>query len=431
MHVTSVQRKGNRSLVAHKSTLNLSPAVLFVLAMAGGFAPFAIDAYLPGLPAISDDFGVPASQAQLTLTGFMVALGLMQLIIGPLSDQMGRRTLFLIGVFGSAVASVACAIAPNIWVLIAARILQGALGAAGVVLSRAIVADLASGPRLAKAFALLMSVQSLAPVIAPILGGIIVPTAGWRAVFWFLAAMSFVLGIAGVVLVRESLPPKDRRNGGPAAAIADMAHLVRTPHYIAPMLMFTASFVGLFSYVSASPFILQNIIGLSELQFSIAFGVNSAMILVGNLISSRVVERFGPLSLITMASYLTALMALWLAVAILALDTAAWAVMLGFFFIVFAAGFLLPNAASTTVSAAGRRAGAGSAMMGAAQFLLAAMIAPLTGIGNGSTAIPFLIVLLVAVGVQQIVLRFMKATYHHPLEHPVSSAAPEASEAEK
>lgn len=399
----------------------LSPALLFTLAMAGGFAPFAIDAYLPGLPAIANEFGVAASQAQLTLTGFMLSLGLMQLIIGPLSDQLGRRTLFLVGVFGAAAASVVCALAPNIWVLIIARIVQGAFGAAGVVLSRAIVADLTSGPSLAKSFALLMSVQSLAPVIAPVIGGIIVPTGGWRAVFWFLAALSLALGIAGLFLVRESLPQEDRRTGGPAAALADMGHLLKTPQYITPMLMFGSVFAGMFAYVAASPFILQDIVGLSELQFSIAFGINSVMILVANVISSRIVERFGSLAIITKASYVTFAAALWLAFSIFVLDTAGWAVMAGFFVLVFATGFLMPNTASTTVSAAGRRSGSGSAMMGATQFLIAAVAAPLTGIGGGHSAIPFITVLLTAVVIQQIVLRLLRSAYPGVRERSVSA----------
>lgn len=410
----------DRTTSASTATASGPPkGVLFVLAMCGGFAPFAIDAYLPGLPQIASEFGTEASLVQFTLTGFMVALGLMQLVIGPLSDQLGRRKLFLIGVFGSAVASVICAIAPNIWILILARILQGAFGAAGVVLSRAIVADLSSGVGMAKAFSLLMSIQSLAPVLAPILGGIIVPNLGWRAVFWFLAALSCSLGLAAIFLVRETLPPELRQSGGPRAAARDMATLLRYTHFVAPMLMFAAVFMGMFAYISASPFILQRIVGLSETQFSIVFAVNSASILAANLISGRLVSRIRPLTIVVIASYVMVGAALWLAFAVLALDTSGWAICIGFFALVSTTGFLMPNIASATISAAGRRSGSGSALMGATQFLLAAISAPLTGIGDGTTALPFIVVLLVAVAIQQIVLRIVVKAYRVPLEREI------------
>lgn len=402
-----------------------SKSILFVLAMCGGFAPFAIDAYLPGLPQIAAEFGTEASQAQITLTGFMVALGCMQLVIGPLSDQLGRRKLFLIGVFGSSLASILCALAPNIWVLVIARILQGACGAAGVVLSRAIVGDMSSGIGLAKAFSLLMSIQSLAPVIAPILGGVLVPNLGWRSVFWFLAALSFSLGVAAVFLVRETLPPELRQTGGARSAASDMAALLRTSHFVAPMLMFAAVFTGMFAYISASPFILQRIVGLTETQFSVIFAINSASILAANLLSGRLVSRVRPLTIITVASYVMLAVAIWIAVTVFVLDTPGWAIGIGFFALVCTSGFLMPNIASTTIAAAGRRRGSGSALMGAGQFLLAAVAAPLTGIGDGTTAVPFAVVLLAAVFVQQIVLRIVFAAYRTPFEREVSAPAAE------
>lgn len=374
----------------------IQPRILVVLALCGGFAPFAIDAYLPGLPAIADEFSVDASIAQLTLTGFLVALGLMQLVIGPLSDQLGRRRLLLIGLTGSLIASIACALAPNIWVLIVARVFQGAFGAAGVVLSRAIVADLGRGVGVAKAFAMLMSIQSLAPIIAPLVGGLIVPTLGWRAVYWFLAGLGITVLIAAFFVVSESLPREHRRAGGVRSAVSDMLALQRSPLFVAPAAMFVVTFAVMFAYVSAAPFVLQRIVGLSEGWFSVVFTINSASILVANLTSARIVGRFGIIRIISVASVVFISVVAWLAVSVLVLGTPGWAVILGFFLLVFSFGFVLPNLAALAIGSTGDRSGSGSAMMGAGQFMLAAVVAPLTGIGDGTTAVPMVAVMVTA-----------------------------------
>lgn len=379
--------------------------------MCSGFSPFAIDAYLPGLPAIADELGTSASLAQFTLTGFLITLGLSQVIIGPLSDQWGRRKLLLIGLAGTTVASALCAIAPNIWFLIIARMIQGAFGGAGVVLARAIVADLGHGIGVAKAYALLMSFQSIAPVIAPIAGGFIVPTLGWRAVFWFLVLIGIATFTLNYLLIPESLPDNERNPAGVRQAARSMGSLLRTRHFLAPVAIFILSFAILFAYISASPFVLQRIAGLSETQFSIAFSTNSIMLLVTSLISAKIVGRVGVVNLITYASFAGALATAWLTVAVFAFDTAGWAIIIGFFILVSACGFLIPNAGALTAHASGNKRGSGSAVMGAGQYGLAAIIAPLTGIGDGQSAVPMVIVMIVAGCLQMFVLLHVRAEH--------------------
>lgn len=386
----------------------LGAPILIVLALCGGFGPFAIDAYLPGLPAIAQDFGVPASQAQLTLTGFLLALGLSQLVLGPLSDQTGRRRVLLVGLAGAAVASALCAVAPSIWVLIVARILQGAFGGAGLVLSRAIVADLAEGIGVARAFSMLMSVQSLAPVIAPIMGGLLVPTLGWRSVFWFLALLGIGMLVAAWVIIPESLPAHERITGGVGKAVSDMVFLLRFRSYAAAVAMFIVSFGILFSYVSASPFVLQRIVGLSEEQFSIVFTMNSLAILGSNLTNARLVARMRPLAIATRATPAMAAVVVWLTLAVLVFDVAGWAVIIGFFCLTVCVGFLFPNLSAVALEASGSRRGAGSALMGASQMILAAAVAPLTGIGNGQSAVPMVLLMLVFITCQVVALLVLR-----------------------
>lgn len=374
--------------------------VIFVLAMLGGFGPFAIDTYLPGMPGIADEFGASATLTQFTLTGFMLSLGLCQLVIGPQSDQLGRRRLLLIGVGGSALASVLCALAPSIWILILGRVLQGALGAAGVVLSRAIIVDLGKGVGIAKAFATLMAVQTLAPVLAPIAGGIIVPTFGWRASFWFLAALSSVLFIATFSLIKESLPPAERTSGGAPNALRSMAGLLRSAVYVAPLAAFVSTFGVLFAYISASPFVLQRIGGLSEGQYSVVFTVNSLALLAGSVASGRIVGCFGPLRIALVAAVPFSGAVLFTSFAVFAWGAPAWAMIAGFFVIAGANGMLMPNLASIVMTSAGTSSGSGSALMGAAQFSLAAAIAPLTGLAGEASAVPMAALMLIMLTIQ-------------------------------
>lgn len=385
--------------------------ILAVLALCTGFSPFAIDAYLPGLPAIAEEFQTSASLAQFTLTGFLLALGASQLIIGPLSDQLGRKKLLLGGLTGTILASIACALAPNIWVLIGARMAQGAFGAAGVVIARAIVADLGHGIGIAKAFALLMSIQSIAPVVAPLAGGLIVPQFGWRAVFWFLAVLGVGTLIGNALLIEETLPPEERRAAGLRSAGRDMASLLTSRSYLAPMLTITMSFAIMFAYISASPFVLQRIIGLSEGQYSIVFTINASMLLVASVIAARIVDRTGMTRLIFIFGTVTALAVMWLAFSVVVLDSAAWAILVGFFIVVTASGFTIPNAGALTAHAAGNRRGTGSAMMGATQYGVAAITSPLTGIGDGTSAVPMVIVMAVAM-VGQLVFLLLTRREH-------------------
>lgn len=372
-----------------------SRSLLLTLALCGGFAPFAIDAYLPGLPAIADEFGTDASVVQLTLTAFLISMGLAQLVIGPLSDQLGRRRLLLVGVLATAVASAVCALAPNVWVLIVARVFQGAFGAAGVVLTRAIVADLGQGVGIAKAFSMLMSVQSLAPLLAPVVGGLLIHQWGWRSVYWFLAGLGVVMFVAAFVIVQESLPPERRRPGGVGAALGDMLALLRSPEYLVAVGFYIASFMVLFTYISASSFVLQRVVGLESGQFSLAFAINSSMLLVANLVNGLIVPRVGSIRVLQWSTWLMAFAVAWLAVAVFAFGTAGWMVLLGFWLLVTSKGFMTPNVAALCVERAGARSGSGSALMGAGQFVCSAGLAPLASIGDGTTAVPMAVIMVV------------------------------------
>ncbi|WP_282939659.1 multidrug effflux MFS transporter [Corynebacterium auriscanis] len=377
----------------------LSRGTIVVLALGGGFAPFAIDAYVPGLDQIAHEFDVSASVAQLSLTGFLVTMGLAQLLIGPLSDQRGRRRLLLIGLGGSVIASIVAAMAPSILVLIIARMLQGFFGAAGVVLSKAIIADLGRGVGVAKAFSTLMAVQSIAPVIAPAIGGFLVPAFGWRSVFVFLAILAFGTLIGAYWMVPETLPEEARNTNGFRKIFGSMGKLLTEPPFLFTLLMFVSAFAVMFSYIAGSSFIVIRLNGFSTAQYSVMFTINSATLVIANLLNSRIVTKVPVLKWVSIVTGVMGAAVLWILVTVLVFDAAAIPLMIGFFILVGSNGFLFPNTVALAMQASEGRTGSGSALLGAFQFTFAAGIAPLTGVGDGSSALPMALVMTVGAAI--------------------------------
>lgn len=386
-------------------------STLVALALCGSIGPFATDTYLPGLPLIVDEFAVSASQAQLTLTAFMVALAVGQLVIGPRSDRLGRRGLLILGSVGTALAAVICALAPSIWVLVAGRVAQGFAGAAGVVLAKAVVVDLGRGSGVARAFATLMAIQSVAPVIAPLVGGVLVPLGGWRSVFWLLAGLSAVTALAVWAAVPESLDADARRTGGPRSTLADMHAVATHGPFLARLAAFVATFGVLFAYISASPFVYQDMVGLSPSAYGVAFTVNALGILGANLAGARLVGRFAPERL--MAAGATGIVTAIAALAVVTALSPAGSLHLApvtaiFILLTTSIGLVMPNAAALAMQATRGHSGSGSALLGAAQFALAAVVAPLTGIAGPHSVLPLLVVTASCAAVVVVALRAVR-----------------------
>lgn len=382
--------------------------MLVALALCGAIGPFATDTYLPGLPLIVDEFGVSASQAQLTLTAFMVALAVGQLVIGPLSDRLGRRGLLVLGSVGTALAAVVCALAPSIWVLVAGRVAQGFAGAAGVVLAKAVVVDVGRGAGVARAFALLMAIQSVAPVVAPLAGGALVPVGGWRAVFWLLAALSAVTAVAVWAAVPESLPADARRTGGLRSTLADMRVVGTHGPFVARLAVFVFTFGVMFAYISASPFVYQEMVGLSPTAYSVAFTVNALGILGANLAGARLVGRFSPERVVAagVAGVVAAIVGLAVVMALSPAGTLHLApVTAVFVLLTTSVGLIMPNAAALAMQATRGHSGSGSALLGAAQFSVAALVSPLTGISGPHSALPLLLVMSACAVIVVVALR--------------------------
>jgi len=366
----------------------LSTAAILVLALLSAVAPLATDMYLPAFLAMSEHLGAGAASIQVTLTAFLAGLAIGQLLIGPLSDRYGRRRPLVIGTVLAIVSSMLCALAPDVGGLIAWRFLQGLGGAAGVVLARAVIADTTrNAAAAARLFQVMMIIGGLAPVLAPIVGTGIVALAGWRAVFVVLAGLSIVSLLGVWRCIDETLPEERRTAGGVKALFASMGQVLTGRIYLGYTLTTGFTFMVLFGYIAASPFVFQGILGLSPVAYSAAFGANAIGIALVSALSARWVGRVPPQRLVAIGVGVN-LLATLAVLACVATGAGAALMLPCVFAAVASVGMTIGNASALAIAEAPRAAGSASAMLGALQFLLGALAAPLVGLGGKDTAMP-------------------------------------------
>ena len=352
------------------------------------FAPLSIDMYLPCLPALGGDLSAGASAVQLTLTACLAGLAVGQLVAGPLSDKLGRRRPLLAGVGAYTLASALCAAAPTVWALAGLRFVQGATGAAGIVIARAIVRDTHDGIALVRFFSMLMLVTGLAPILAPVIGGQVLEVTSWRGIFLVLAAIGAVLFVSATVGLRETLPPERRREGGIRATARTMAGLLRDRHFAGFALAGGLAFGAMFTYIAGSPFVLQEIYGASPQAFSAVFAVNSIGIVAFGQLNGRLAGRVEPLTMLRIGVTTMAIAGcvLFAVVAIGSLPLAALLVPL--WVLVASMGLVFPNTTALALAGHPEVAGSASALLGVLQFVIGAAAAPLAGIAGTGTAVP-------------------------------------------
>lgn len=373
---------------------SISPWLLLVLALLNSVAPVATDLYLPAFPEMTAELQASATAVQLTLTAFLLGLTFGQLLFGPLSDRVGRRGPLIVGALLCVIASAVAATAPTVGVLIAARFAQGFTGAAGLVIGRAVISDLATGKAAGRAFSLMMIVGGVAPVAAPFAGGLLVGPFGWRGILWVVCAIAVAMLVSSIVVVRESHPPHRRAELKDAAAQGDSAwSALRSRAYIANTLAFAFGFSVMMAYISASPFVYQVMVGLTPTQYGIAFGVNALGIIAVSALSARLNRTISSAKLLGVGLGATMLATLvLLALALTGAPT--WLIPIPIFVTVACQGLILGNATALALAAVPRAAGSGSAGLGALQFGLGAAVSPLVSLGGEHTAVPLAVVMV-------------------------------------
>lgn len=355
-----------------------------VLGLLASLGPLCIDLYLPALPEMAGELNTSTATAQLSLTAGLLGLGVGQLIFGPYSDKLGRMRPLLVSLALLLFASLWCALAPNIDQLLIARLLQGLAGAGGAVISRAIARDLYSGHELTRFFALLMLVNGLAPIVAPVLGGAMLQFMDWRGIFGVLAGIAVLLFTLASLKLSESLPSERRSQGGILAMLQSLGGLLTQRQFMG--LCLTQGFVmaGMFAYIGASPFVLQQIYGLSPQMFSLCFAINGVGLIISAQISSRLSIHWGERKVLKGGLTLAAVSSLLLLLAA-SLHAPLVLLLVPLFFSVAVIGIVGPTASSLAMQSQGDKAGSASALIGVSMFALGACSVPLTGLGGTSS----------------------------------------------
>ena len=359
--------------------------VTLLLAGFTAFGPLSMDLYLPAFPLLTDDLNTTDAAVQWTLTADVIGIVVGQLILGPLSDARGRRGLLLGSTLACAVASVLCAIAPTAGVLIAARFLQGAAGGGGIVLARAVAADIAKGVAAARLFSLFMTVSSVAPIVAPVLGGLMLAwTGSWQPMFYLLAATSLLLAAVSWRVLPETLPVDRRHVGGLRANGRAFAGLLRNRAFLGYALTVAFAYASLFGYISGSSFVLQDVYGLSATQFSLVFALNAAGMIALGFLNARWVSRLATRRLLVLGLLGSTAAAVLLLVAAIA-GAPVLLVLLPLFVVVATRGLVSANATVLGVEQAAN-AGSASAVLGACMFGGGILVSPLVSLGSPAIA---------------------------------------------
>jgi MFS transporter, DHA1 family, multidrug resistance protein len=363
--------------------------LLIVLGALSAFGPVTTDVYLPSLPQAAATLHTTPAGIQSSLTACLLGLAAGQLVAGPLSDSRGRRKPLLAAMAVFVVASVLCAIAPNIVALDLFRLLQGCAGAAGIAICFAIVRDLYSGRAAARAYSILMAISGIAPIISPSIGGLLLRMTDWRGVFLALAGLGLVFLACAYAWVGETLPVARRAQGGLATRVATLRRLAADPGFTSYALTGGFTFAALFAYISASPFVFEGLFHMSPQLFALFFAFNATGILLANTVNARLVHRFSPCAMLDLGLAGVAIGAVGaLAVAVTTQHHPyLYALVVPLFLMVSSTGLTRPNSAALALDQHPNTAGSAAALLGTIQFTLGAIAAPVTGLDRHS-AIP-------------------------------------------
>lgn len=390
-----------------------SQSLIFVIILGAltAIGALSIDMFLSGLPDIQNDFHTTTSNAQLTLSLFMIGLALGNLFAGPISDSIGRRKPLWISMLIYTIASLGIVFVTNIQVMIALRFIQGITGGAASVISRAIASDMYKGKELTKFLSLLMLVNGVAPVIAPAIGGVILSFAVWRMVFIILTVFGVLMVIGTLTKVPESLQEDEKDSNGIREMFKNFKHLLFTPKFVLPMAIQGFSFIMLFTYISASPFIVQKIYHMSALQFSIMFaGIGITLIISSQLVGFLVdyVDRQRLLKIVTFIQIFGVVLVIFT----LLNHMSFWILVIGFIILVSpvtAVASLGFSIATMDESTRGR--GSASSLLGLVQFLLGGVMSSLVNVMGEHNVMPY-VTIISSTAIILIILQLLNSKIH-------------------
>lgn len=363
-------------------------ALTALLAALTAIGPLSTDMYLASLPDIARQLGASTAQVQLTISAYLIGFAVGQIVYGPLSDRHGRKPVLLAALALYCAASLACALATSIEMLIVARAVQALGGSSGIVLARAIVRDLYSGARAGRELSVMGAVMALAPVLAPIGGGLLQTGFGWRSVFFTLVGGGLIGAAIVWPLLPETLPARAAEPVSPASMLRSYRVVARNPAYLAYLGLASTGFGGLFAWISGTSFVLQNLYGLTPFQFGVAFAVGSVGYMGGTMLAARLVMRLGIDRTLGIGAAAMAGGGLGMVVALALGLTSAASLVLPMALYLAGLGMVLPQAIAGAMTPFPERAGAASALLGFIQQTAAALCGAVVGWLLGQSAWP-------------------------------------------
>jgi DHA1 family bicyclomycin/chloramphenicol resistance-like MFS transporter len=377
-----------------RNQARLTSALVATVVFLTAIAPLATDMYVPAFPQVAGDLSATATQVQLTLTTFFVGMALGQLVGGPVSDQRGRRRPLIAATLVMIVASIVCALTPNIGVMMAARFVQGFAGGWAMVIGRAIIVDLATGARLVRVLNVIAGVGGIAPIVGPLLGAVILQLSHWRVSFWTVAVLGLVMTLAVLLAVPETLPPERRHGGGLRAFAAAGRQVLGQRRYVGYLLVAGSAMGALFAYVATSAFVLQSMNGLSPIAYSVDFAANAGGMTVAALVAARLAGRVATRTVILVGQIAAMAAGVAMLIGAVWFGTPLLLAIVCFFVLMTAQGLIGANGGALASAEVPEHPGTGSAVLGFVQWVAAGTIAPIAGLGGEDTAVPMALLMI-------------------------------------
>lgn len=359
---------------------------ILVLGLLTALGPFTVDLYLPAFPVIAHEMNVSATAVQLTLTATTMGFALGQLVVGPLSDKVGRRIPLIVATALHVGASLGAAMSTDITMLGVFRVLQGIGAAGGGVVAMAMIRDLFAGYQLVRMFSRMSLVNGMAPILAPIIGSQLLGIMDWPGIFYFLAIYGFVVVLAAAFLIIETLP-RERRQASGAKQSERYKAVFSDRIFVGTLLIGGLNFAALFTYLSASTFLFQTTYGFTPQQYGLLFGINSLGVVAGVQVAARLMRHMGPQWVMAMATVVQLLAA----VSMIVLDqfhAGLWGVAIPLWFFIMATGFMFPSVQVQGLARHGAQAGTAASLLGAVTFGFAGLVTPVVGLFGVGSATP-------------------------------------------
>jgi DHA1 family bicyclomycin/chloramphenicol resistance-like MFS transporter len=391
-----------------------------ILGLLSAIGPFAIDMYLPALPTIGEDLGASTAAVQMSLLVFFLSMGFGQIVVGPISDMVGRKAPLYFGLALFVAGSIGSALAPDIGWLIAFRFIQGFGACAGMVVPRAVVRDLHTGTEAARLMSLLMLVFSISPILAPLTGSFVIEGFGWRAVFWAVTIAALIAVVLLAFGLKETRPADTRAGSSFGSALAGYRFLMGDRNFLGLTFIGGFGISSFFVYLASSSFVLIDHYGLSPSVYSVFFSINAVAFFAMSQMTGMLSERFGLRRVVRVgvAGYATFMVALLAAFAsgLDQLEVMAALLFVGYGFL----GLVIPSTSVLAMDDHGEIAGTASALMGTLHFATGAVAMAVAGLFFDGTPLPMVIGItscaVIAFGLTQLTLGKSRQAAEAPAE---------------